>query len=108
MPNWTEICALEDIPRLGARTVRRDNGDIAIFRTHQDEVFALFDRCPHKQGPLSQGIVHGNRVTCPLHNLVLDLADGKAIPPDEGCATVYPIKVEAGCVSIAFKEKEIV
>lgn len=108
MPNWTEICALEDIPKLGARIVRRDNGDIAIFRTRQDEVFALFDRCPHKQGPLSQGIVHGNRVTCPLHNLVLDLTDGKALPPDEGCAIVYPIKVEAGCVSIAFREKEIV
>ena len=102
MTDWIEVCDLEDIPQLGARVVRIDNDDIAVFRTSQDEVFALRDRCPHKEGPLSQGIVHGNRVTCPLHNLVMDLTNGKAVAPDEGCAAVYRVKVEAGCVSIAF------
>ena len=101
MTDWIKICGLEDIPQLGARVVRIDNDDIAVFRTRQDKVFALRDRCPHKEGPLSQGIVHGNHVTCPLHNLVMDLTDGKAVAPDEGCADVYPVKVEAGCVSIA-------
>ena len=101
MTEWIEVCGLEDIPQLGARVVRIDNEDIAVFRTRQDEVFALRDRCPHKEGPLSQGIVHGNRVTCPLHNMVLDLTDGKAVAPDEGCGEVYPVKVEAGRVSIA-------
>jgi nitrite reductase (NADH) small subunit len=108
MSNWTEICGLEDIPRLRARVVCRDAGDIAVFRTRQDEVFALRDRCPHKEGPLSQGIIHGNHVTCPLHNLVMDLTNGKAVAPDEGCTDVYPVKVEAGRVWIDFKEKEVV
>lgn len=104
MTDWIEVCDLEDIPQLGARVVRIDNDDVAVFRTNQDEVFALRDRCPHKEGPLSQGIVHGSRVTCPLHNLVMDLANGKAVAPDEGCAAVYPVKVEAGFVSIALAQ----
>ncbi len=101
MTDWIKIYALEDIPQLGARVVRIDNEDIAVFRTSKDEVFALRDRCPHKEGPLSQGIVHGSRVTCPLHNLVIDLTNGKAVAPDEGCAAIYQVKIEAGCVSIA-------
>jgi len=104
MTDWIEICSLEDIPQLGTRVVRNDDGDIAIFRTRQNEVFALRDRCPHKEGPLSQGIVHGNRVTCPLHNLVMDLTNGKAVAPDEGCAAVYPVKVEGGMVLIDLQE----
>ena len=103
MTDWIEICGLEDIPRLGARVVRNDDGDIALFRTSQDEVFALRDRCPHKEGPLSQGIVHGKRVTCPLHNLVMDLTEGKAVAPDEGCAAVYPVKIEGNNVLIALR-----
>ena len=67
MSPWIEICPLDDIPPLGSRVVRRADGDIAVFRTADDEVFALHDRCPHKHGPLSQGIVHGRQVTCPLH-----------------------------------------
>lgn len=96
MSDWIEIGTVEDIPLKGARVVKTGSGNIAVFRTGGDEVFALRDRCPHKEGPLSQGIVHGKRVTCPLHNWVLELADGQAVPPDEGCAASYPIKVEEG------------
>ncbi len=96
MGDWIEIGEVEDIPRLGARVVRADFGNVAVFRTGDDEIFALRDRCPHKEGPLSQGIVHGKRVTCPLHNWVLELADGQAVAPDKGCAASYPIKVEGG------------
>ena len=73
MTSWIEIGALNDIPVLGSRIVRTASGDIAVFRTADDEVFALDDRCPHKGGPLSQGIVHNKRVTCPLHNFVIEL-----------------------------------
>ncbi len=104
MIDWIEVCGLEDIPQLGARVVRINNDDIAVFRNNQNEVFALRDQCPHKEGPLSQGIVHGSRVTCPLHNLVMDLTNGKAVAPDEGCVAVYPVKVEAGFVSIALAQ----
>jgi nitrite reductase (NADH) small subunit len=96
MSGWIEIGRLEDIPRLGARVVRRAETNVAVFRTEDDRVFALVDRCPHKGGPLSQGIVHGCRVTCPLHNLVLELETGKAVAPDEGTTRTIPVKVEEG------------
>lgn len=100
--NWVEIVALEDIPMLGSRVVKTDTMNIAVFRTASDEVFAMKDECPHKQGPLSQGIVHGTSVTCPLHNWKIDLASGKALGPDEGCTNVFPVKIENGFVYIDF------
>ncbi|AGA34062.1 Nitrite reductase [NAD(P)H] small subunit [Thioalkalivibrio nitratireducens DSM 14787] len=96
--NWVKLGALETIPRLGARVVAGPNGDIAVFRTAADGVFALADRCPHKGGPLSQGIVHGERVTCPLHNWVIDLASGSATGPDTGCTGAYRVRVDQGQV----------
>ena len=106
MSNWTQIAKLDDIPRLGARVVRTDTMDIAVFRTATDQVFALKDSCPHKGGPLSQGIVHGASVTCPLHNWKIDLASGEALGADEGCTHSYPVKVENGVVYLAFNAKE--
>ena len=93
---WSRACRIEDIPVLGARVVKSACGNIAVFRNAEDEVFALEDRCPHKGGPLSQGIVHGTKVTCPLHNWTIRLADGCAVAPDQGCTRSYPVKVEAG------------
>jgi nitrite reductase (NADH) small subunit len=101
MTQWTEILKLEDIPKLGARVVRTDTMDIAIFRTAKDEIFALKDSCPHKGGPLSQGIVHDRTVTCPLHNWKIDLDSGEALAPDEGCTNRFPAKVEGGMVYLA-------
>ncbi len=99
MNEWTVVCKVDDIPVLGSRRVARRSGmDVAVFRTGQDEVFALLDRCPHKGGPLSQGIVFGKSVACPLHNWTIDLQDGCAKAPDEGCATKFACKVEAGRV----------
>lgn len=98
MSKWIEIGTLNDIPVLGSRVVRTATGDIAVFRTSDDEVFALDDRCPHKGGPLSQGIVHNKRVTCPLHNFVIELKSGMAVAPDEGCTHAHPTKVENGIV----------
>jgi nitrite reductase (NADH) small subunit len=106
MSNWIEIGALKDIPRLGSRVVRTASGDIAVFRTENDEVFALDDRCPHKGGPLSQGIVHNRRVTCPLHNFVIELESGKAVAPDEGCTHSHPAKVENGIVWLSIRQSK--
>ena len=89
------VCRLDDIPKLGARRYQAGEGKvIAIFRTENDEVFAVSDACPHKGGPLSQGIVHNKRVTCPLHNFVIELKSGTAVAPDEGCTRSHPTKVE--------------
>lgn len=94
--DWHEIGALDDVPQQGSRVVNTAHGDVAIFRTADDQVFALRDRCPHKGGPLSQGIVHGHRITCPLHHWVLELESGQALAPDVGCAPRYPLRLENG------------
>ncbi|MEZ5850369.1 MAG: nitrite reductase small subunit NirD [Hyphomicrobiaceae bacterium] len=93
---WIDIGAVDDIPREGARVVRTAAGCVAVFRTRDDEVFALDDRCPHKGGPLSQGIVHGHSVTCPLHNWVISLKSGAAQGADEGQARTYRLRVGEG------------
>ncbi|HEY9104955.1 nitrite reductase small subunit NirD [Chitinimonas sp.] len=98
---WVRICTVEDIPRLGSRVVERSSGNIAVFRSATDTVFALLDHCPHKGGPLSQGIVHGESVTCPLHSWHIDLGTGEARAPDVGCARRFPVKVENGDVFLS-------
>lgn len=97
---WLELGSLQAIPVLGARVVRTPDGDIAIFRNKQDEVFALRDACPHKGGPLSQGIVHGRSVTCPLHSWCVGLVDGNALAPDQGEVASYEVRVEHGSVHL--------
>jgi nitrite reductase (NADH) small subunit len=97
---WTDVGALDQIPRRGARLIRTPRGCIAVFRTFDDRAFALEDRCPHKGGPLSQGIVHGLSVTCPLHNWVLSLETGQAQGADEGRALAVPLRVFEGRVLI--------
>ena len=91
---WIDVGAITDIPRLAARVVASPAGDIAVFRATDDHIFALDDRCPHKQGKLSQGIVHGTSVTCPLHSWVIGLEDGSAQAPDEGCTRSIPVRIE--------------
>jgi nitrite reductase (NADH) small subunit len=102
---WKVICKVEDIPVLGARVVKRNaQPNVAIFRNSEDKVFALLDRCPHKGGPLSQGIVFGERVACPLHNWSIELQSGCAVSPDEGCTKKFSVKVEGGQVSLDLAE----
>lgn len=100
---WTDVGAVEDIPQRGARRIAGAKGPIAIFRTGDDQVFALIDRCPHKQGPLSMGIVHGASVTCPLHGRNVDLATGQLMGADagQGCAPRVEVRVVDGRVEIA-------
>jgi nitrite reductase (NADH) small subunit len=105
MSEWKVICRVEDIPVLGSRRVARPVGiDVAVFRNDSDEVFALLDRCPHKGGPLSQGIVFGTSVACPLHNWTIGLDDGCAKSPDEGCTAKFAVKVADGTVHLDARE----
>ncbi|ATU95587.1 nitrite reductase small subunit NirD [Phyllobacterium zundukense] len=94
MNDWIEIGSINDIPRRGARCVKTPQGKIAVFRTMEDQIFAIDDHCPHKGGPLSQGIVHGAAVTCPLHNWVISLETGKALGADEGSVKTIAIKLD--------------
>lgn len=99
MNDWIRVCDITDIPRLGARVVPRSGEhNIAVFRAADDHVFAVTDRCPHRGGPLSQGIVFGHRVACPLHNLNIELETGCAVAPDTGCVERHRVKVAGGVV----------
>lgn len=101
--DWIDVGALGEIPLRGARTIKMGAGgeEIAIFHTSGGKVYALVNRCPHKQGPLSQGIVHGDAVACPLHNWRISLATGEALGEDEGCVPTIPVRVDAGRVLIS-------
>ena len=98
MSDWIDIAALDAIPQRGARLVKTGEGCVAVFRSAEDEVFALDNACPHKQGPLAEGIVHGTSVTCPLHNWVISLETGTVQGADEGQVNTYPAKVVDGRV----------
>ena len=98
MSQWLEIAALEEIPILGSRVLETESENIAIFRAKEDKIYAIKDQCPHKQGPLSQGIMHGDSVTCPLHNWKISPVSGEALGADEGCTNVYETKVESGII----------
>jgi len=92
---WIEVGRLDDIPRRGARRLGRPRATvpIAVFRAANDSVFALVDRCPHRAGPLSEGIVQGCAVACPLHGWVIDLRTGSAEEPDEGNVPTVPVRL---------------
>ena len=98
--SWLNVCDLEDIPVRGARRFQSATGEIAVFRTSSQEVYAIDNRCPHKNGPLSEGIVHDTGVTCPLHNWIIDLQSGQARGAHSGCVKTYPTKIAEGRVLV--------
>lgn len=97
--SWIDIGLITDIPLRGARKIKTSLGCVAVFRTDESEVFAVTNSCPHKEGPLSEGIVHGQSVTCPLHNWVFDLNTGQA-QGEEGAVTTFPVQVQDGRILI--------
>jgi nitrite reductase (NADH) small subunit len=104
--NWIEVGRMQEIPVLGSRVVRTGHGIIAVFRAGDDALFALDDHCPHKGGPLSQGIVYGHTVACPLHNWCIELATGCAVAPDQGATRRYPVKLEGDVIYIRLSSGE--
>ena len=100
MSDWIDIAAIETVPRRGSRLIKTAHGCVAVFRTGTDEVFALDNACPHKKGPLADGIVHGSAVTCPLHNWVISLETGQVQGADSGQVATYPAKVIDGRINL--------
>jgi len=98
---WIEVCKLDEIPPFQARTVNAGDTVIAVFRLTDDRVKAIENRCPHKNGPLAEGIISGDDILCPLHNMRINLTDGMAVAPDEGCVKTYPVKVENDVVFLS-------
>jgi nitrite reductase (NADH) small subunit len=104
LTTWTEVVAVDDIPALGSRVIKSTVGTIALFKAFEGQIFAILDECPHKKGPLSQGIVHGTTVTCPLHAWNINLIDGNACAPDEGCVRTFQTHIENGKVYLLRSE----
>lgn len=102
MATWYKITQIENIPQMGSRIVEILDTQIAIFKTKSDEIFAINNTCPHKQGKLSEGLVHDKIVTCPLHNWDIDLESGEALGNDTGCTNVYETKIEDGIIYLNF------
>ena len=102
--DWVDVCGLEDIPLQGSRIVKTPSGCLALFKTAAEEVFALNDKCPHKQGPLSQGMVHDKFVTCPLHSWVFSLETGEAQGADVGRVETTPVRIVDGRVELGLTD----
>ena len=103
MKHWVKVAPLDEIPVLGARVVRNNMVDIGVFRLEDDRIFAINNSCPHKGGPLSEGIVYGDKIACPLHSWKISLVDGKADEPDVGQTACFNTKVEDGFVYLEIK-----
>jgi nitrite reductase (NADH) small subunit len=98
MVDWIEVGRVADVPLRGSRVIATEQGDIAVFKAADGRIFALWDKCPHKGGPLSQGIVHGTSVTCPLHNWVVGLETGEVKGPDQGCARKVAVQLDGDAI----------
>jgi nitrite reductase (NADH) small subunit len=99
-PQWMDATPFDSLTQQGARRLLVGDTPVAIFKTHDGSVYAIIDRCPHKGGPLSQGIVHGHTVACPLHNWSISLETGQALAPDKGCVKTIPVQIESGRVML--------
>jgi nitrite reductase (NADH) small subunit len=100
---WIRVTALENIPAREGRAVQIGDREIAIFNLG-DRLLATSNRCPHKSGPLCDGIVTGNSVVCPLHAWKVSLVDGSVERPSsekERCIETYPVRVDEGVVVVA-------
>ena len=98
MAKWIKITEVEKIPAMGSRVVQYGDIEIAIFKTRDNSIFAINNKCPHKQGKLSEGLVHEHIVTCPMHNWDIDLKKGTALGNDSGCTNVYESKIESNII----------
>ena len=92
------IGRLSEIPVGEGRTYEVEGRRVAVFRTRAGQVFATQAECPHRGGPLADGLIGGATVVCPLHDWAYDLATGKALAGD--CdIEIYPVRVaEDGAV----------
>ncbi len=101
MSNWIKIIQVEDVPVMGSRKVVVGDDEIVIFKTRDESIFAVNNVCPHKQGKLSEGLVHDHMVTCPMHNWDIDLETGVVKDEDNSCTKKYETKVEEGVIYLA-------
>ena len=107
--SWVHITRAENIPLREGRAVKLDGEEIAIFNLG-GKFLAVANRCPHRDGPLADGIVSGESVVCPLHAWKICLHTGAVQRPQEqdACVRSYPVQVVGGivCVNLEAEEAE--
>jgi nitrite reductase (NADH) small subunit len=98
--NWTRITQAENIPPREGRAVRIGELEIAIFNLN-GRYLTIENACPHRGGPLCDGIVTGTAVVCPLHGRHFDLESGMPVRAAEpACLAIFPTRVEEGIVLV--------
>ncbi len=104
---WYAVTSCDSIPVREGRAVELDGRQIAIFNLG-DGFRAVENRCPHRGGPLSDGIVSGAEVVCPLHSWTFDLVEGCVTnhPESQACLTTFPVRIEEGVVWVAIPVSE--
>ena len=103
--SWTRITYAEDIPLREGRAVEIDGREIALFNLG-DRFLAVENRCPHRGGPLADGIISGCTVVCPLHAWKVDLEEGSVFKPERACVATYPVRIDDGIISIQVRDCE--
>ena len=108
--NWIRVTPVENVPPREGRAVLIGDREIALFNLGPstalgagDQFLATDNQCPHKGGPLCDGIVTGSSVVCPLHGWKVSLNTGQVERPAHGkdhCVTTYPTRIEDGVVLI--------
>ena len=98
---WVRMARCEDIPLREGRSIRAGEGEIAIFNLG-DRFLAVSNRCPHRGGPLSEGIVSGGMVVCPLHAWKVGLETGEVARPANtlACVETFRVRVEGGVILV--------
>ncbi|HEY3456045.1 MAG TPA: Rieske 2Fe-2S domain-containing protein [Bryobacteraceae bacterium] len=91
----TEIMVgpVDEIPLGEGRTFVVGDERVAVFRTRSGQLFAVQAECPHKRGPLADGLLGGTMLICPLHSWKFDLRSGDALMGDCGLRT-YAVRVD--------------
>ena len=99
---WVRVTSCDNVPLREGRAVSIAGRDMAIFNLG-DQFLATDNQCPHKAGPLCDGIVTGTSVVCPLHAWKINLTDGCVERPKESVHSVatYPVRVEDGMIEVA-------
>ncbi len=91
-----QLGSIDRIPLGEARVYQVEGRDVAVFRCRSGEVFATSAQCPHRGGPLADGLVGGHSVICPMHGFVFDLRTGEGAGRECGRLATHQVSVTAG------------
>lgn len=90
-----KIGHISEIESMRSRVITIEDTEIALFKLSTGEIKAIENKCPHKGGKLSEGILCDHHVFCPLHDWKINLNDGLVQKPDEGCVVSFRVEADS-------------